>query len=246
MLDTWNEQHEEILKEWKAKCFVHLWLQDASAYYYSDMHNLLSYPVIILSSISSAALFSSNNSIIKYMVGVFALTSGVLTAITRQMKPGELHQQHAMTSRRYHNLIRNIDTCLSLTVNLRPSPNMFIEKLGIEIDTLATSQLDPPLIVLKRFEKKYGTIDRMLYGQDIVELMKIEMHANNMFRKMKKNERKSLSEDGSDLERSKKARYDEQSPRYTNFMRNITTLDAFWSNKRSEANNDITIDITKL
>lgn len=193
MTGTWTEAHEEILKEWKAKCFVHLWLQDTSAYYYSKLYNYLSYPVIILSSISSAALFSTDNQIIKYFVGVMSLISGILTAVTRQMQPGELHQQHAMTTRRYSNLIRSIDLCLSLTVSMRPPAGNFVDKIGAEIDNLASNQVDPPIRVLKNFERKYGTIDRMLYGEDIIELMKIELQANKMFRKIKKSQR--VSED---------------------------------------------------
>ena len=189
----WTDAHEDILKEWKAKCFVNLWLQDKSAYYYVRLYNLLSYPVIMLSSVSSAALFSTDNDIIKYFAGAMTLCSGVLTAITRQLKPGEMYQQHALTTRRYTNLLRNIDICLSLTVTMRPSPAHFLDKIGLEIENLASNQLDPPLNVIKRFERKYGPLDKMLYGEDIVELLKIELHANKMFRKVKKNAR--MSED---------------------------------------------------
>jgi hypothetical protein len=189
----WTEAHEDILKEWKAKCFVNLWLQDKSAYYYVRLYNFLSYPVIMLSSVSSAALFSSDNHVLKYIAGVMTLCSGVLTAVTRQLKPGEMYQQHALTTRRYTNLLRNIDICLSLTVTMRPSPAHFLDKIGLEIENLASNQLDPPLNVIKRFERKYGPLDKMLYGEDIVELLKIELHANKMFRKVKKNAR--FSED---------------------------------------------------
>lgn len=66
----WKEQHENILKEWKMKCFVNMWLQDASAYYYLNIHNWLTYPVIIITSLSSAALFATDNEVMKYIVGV--------------------------------------------------------------------------------------------------------------------------------------------------------------------------------
>lgn len=188
----WTEAHEDILKEWKAKCFVNLWLQDKSAYYYVRLYNFLSYPVIMLSSVSSAALFSSDNHTLKYIAGVMTLCSGVLTAVTRQLKPGEMYQQHALTTRRYNNLLRNIDICLSLTVTMRPSPAHFLDKIGLEIENLASNQLDPPLNVIRLFEHKYGPLDKMLYGEDIVELLRIELHANKMFRKVKKNARFSL------------------------------------------------------
>lgn len=189
----WTEAHEDILKEWKAKCFVNLWLQEKSAYYYVRLYNYLSYPIIVLTSISSAALFASNNQVLKYIAGTMTLAAGVLTAVTRQLKPGELYQQHALTTRRYMNLLRSIDICLSLTISMRSSPAHFLDKIGLEIDNMASNQLDPPINVIRLFEKMYGPLDKMLYGEDIVELLKIELHANKMFRKVKKNAR--LSED---------------------------------------------------
>lgn len=240
-MSTWSEQHEAILKEWKAKCFVNLWLQDASAYYYTRMYNWLSYPIIIISSVSSAALFSSNNAFIKYIVGIMTLSSGVLTAITRQLKPGELHQQHASATRRYHNLIRSIDTCLSLTPPMRAAPDIFIEKTGTEIDNLATSMLDPPLKIIKTFEGKYGTLDRMLYGEDIVELMKIEMKANKMFKRVRKSANGERFSDESNYPQAKK-QADEQ-VRYNMFAQQVSNLEKLYSKNRSDL---VTIDINQL
>lgn len=189
----WNEEHVSILREWKAKCFVNLWLQDRSAYYYLTMHNWFSYPVIIISTASSAALFSTDNEVIKYLSASFSLCSAILTAITRQMKPGELHQQYLMTSHRYQNLIRSIDTCLSLAPTLRAQPAMFIEKTGMELDGLSNAALDPPMQVRKSFETKYGPLDKILYGEDIVEVMRLDIEANNKVREVRKT-RKNLSD----------------------------------------------------
>lgn len=194
----WSEIHENILKEWKAKCFVNLWLQDASAYYYSKVYNWLSFPVIIISSVSSAALFSSENQIAKYFIGGMAMVAGILTSISRQTKPGELYQQHMLITRRYHNLIRSIDTCLSLPNSMRTEPMIFIEKIGSEIDILMDTQLDAPHHVIQSFERIYGPIERLLYGQDIVELLKLEIQTSTLFQTMKKGSHMS-SEELSDL-----------------------------------------------
>ena len=180
----WTLKHESILREWKAKCFVNLWLQDRSAYFYSKMYNWFSFPIIIISSLSSAALFATHDQGMKTAVSVMTMLSAVLTAITRQYKPGELHQQHATTTRRYHNLIRHIDTCLSITPQMRPGPELFLEKIGMEIDNLAETQLDPPITIMWQFERKFGPIDRMLYGEDILELMKMNYETNQIFNQM--------------------------------------------------------------
>lgn len=188
----WKEQHENILKEWKMKCFVNMWLQDASAYYYLNIHNWLTYPVIIITSMSSAALFATDNEVMKYIVGVLTLSSGILTAITRHMKPGELHQHHLLTSRRYQNLIKNIDACLTLTKCLRPAASSFIDKVSNEMDNLSSSQVEPPYRIINKFEYIYGSLDKKLYGEDIVELLKLELKTNQMFKQIQRSDRLSI------------------------------------------------------
>lgn len=180
---VWNIKHVEILKEWKAKAFVHLWLQDRSCYYYTWIQNSLSYPVIIFSTIASATLFASNNAIAQYIIGTLTMLSSILTSLLRQVRPGELQQQHADVMRKYHFLITTIDACLSLTPNMRPSPEIFIEKIGFEIDNLITTQIDPPLYVIYQFEKVFGDLDSLLYGEDIMELVKMEVTNNRMLSK---------------------------------------------------------------
>lgn len=189
----WIQEHETILIEWKAKGFAYLWLQSHSCYFYVRMYNWLAYTVIILSSISSATMFSitsSNDdcvphfSAVQYTIGSLSLIAAILTGVIRHLKPGEMYQQHATIARRYHTLIRSIDTCLSLTSELRPDPSIFIEKIGTELDNLANTQSDPPLYVIKRFEKAFGPLERILYGEDIVELWKIRYQTNRMEQRM--------------------------------------------------------------
>jgi hypothetical protein len=197
---SWTHAHEQILKEWKAKAFAYMWLQSNSCYFYIRLHNWLAYLVIILSSFASATMFSLNSSgdscqtpiagipiiVVQYVVGTVSLLSAILTGVIRQLKPGEMYQQHASTAKRYHSLIRSIDACLSLTSVLRPDPALFIEKAGTELDNLANNQIDPPLSVVKRFERVYGPLERILYGEDVVELWKITYQTSKLEARMKK------------------------------------------------------------
>lgn len=220
-ISKWTQEHENILKEWKAKAFANLWLQTQSCYYYVHIYNWLAYLVIILSSFASATMFSLNPSpddnckstfgasidVIQYVVGTVSLLSAILTAIIRQLKPGEMYQQHATTAKRYHNIIRSIDACLSLAVEMRPDSISFIEKVGIELDNLANNQVDAPLRVIKKFEHTYGPLERILYGEDVVELWKIGYNTQKMEKKLKKfapfttdyRKRNSISLDGTVL-----------------------------------------------
>lgn len=183
---NWTKKHIDILKEWKAKCFVYLWLHDKSSYYYTCVQNYLSYPVIIFSSIASATLLSSTNEIARYCVGGLSLISGILTGVMQHLKPGELLQAHMYSTRKYHTLIRNIDACLSIAPSMRPIPDMFIEKIGAEIDVMLANQIDPPTPVITEFENKYGSLACILYGDDIIELISTEIATSKMFTKFKR------------------------------------------------------------
>ena len=182
----WTENHESILREWKAKSFVNLWLHTASSYYYYKIHDMLTYPIIVFTSISSAALFMGTNSeVIKYMVSTISIITGILTVITRQMRPGELYQEYSNTAKHYRSLIRLIDTCLDLPVELRNPPEVFIEKVRTDINALSTSQLLPPLHVLRLFENKFGSLEQKMFGEDIVEVLQHDIETRKMVRKMK-------------------------------------------------------------
>jgi len=211
--NEWNPIHENILKEWKAKSFAYLWLQNNSCYYYITIYNWLAYIVIIFSSFSAATMFALTNSssndlcketsfgisiiYVQYIIGSLTLLSAILTSLIRQIKPGEMYQIHSSTTKKYNSLIRSIDKCLSLISDLRPEPNSFIDKTGNELENLAENQIEPPLFIIKKFEKIFGPIDRILYGEDMVEIWKLQYRTNkikNKIMKYEKNNKNSLQE----------------------------------------------------
>jgi len=178
--DLWTHKHIQILKQWKAKAFVQLWLHDNSAYYYMFINIWVSYPIIVISAACSATVLVNDSGIVRLIVGVLSLLNAILTAVNKQLCPGAYMQEHLLMSKRYNNLIRNVDTCLCLTETMRPHPSVFIERVGMEIDNLADNTLNPPGYVVGKFESIFGTLDRMLYGENVFELLKLEMQTTNM------------------------------------------------------------------
>lgn len=190
----WKKEHTELLTKWKAKLFVQMWLQEKSMYFYQDLNNLITYPVIIISSISSATLFSTNNVAVKYVIGALTLTTGILTAVSRQMRPAELYQQHAIATLRYQALIRTITTYLSLPPYMRASdPKSFMNKVEMDISSLMENQVNPPPYIVKQFEKKYGTIDKLIYGEEILELLRSD-HELELTKAKRRIPRKTISQ----------------------------------------------------
>lgn len=171
----WDAEHEQILRKWKAQCFVDMWLQNESAHMYNQLYNWLSYPIIVLTTFSSAALFGSNTlfSSMHVNLGVGCLTTvaALLTTIIRQIKPAELAQHHVLSAKRYQVLIRMIDLTVGQTAELRPEPQLFMAKVQSEMDMLLNSQLEVPKRVVARFERKYGNLDLLLFGESLSDLI---------------------------------------------------------------------------
>jgi hypothetical protein len=189
----WQESHEHMLREWKAKSFINLWLQEMSSYYYARVHDILTFPVIVFSSLSSAALFSrSESELIKYMVSGLTILTGILTVVTRQMRPGELYQEYSIIAKRYKALIRTIDTCLDLPVEMRAPPEAFTEKIKTEMNTLSSAQLSPPLFILRMFEKKFGSLEQKMFGEDIVEILQQDIQTRKNLKRVLKKKRDSV------------------------------------------------------
>lgn len=168
---TWTEEYENILKDWKAKSFVYMWLQLKSGYHFIFLNNILTYPVIILSSVTSAALFTSDNELLRTILAIFSVITVVLTGIALEISPGEKLEKHMSSMKRHATLIRNIDYCLSLPKHMRADPTIFIEKVSIEMDFIAENENVVPRYVIRRFEKKFGKMDKLLYGEEIIDLL---------------------------------------------------------------------------
>lgn len=179
---NWKKEYKQLLKKWKSKLFVEMWLQEKSKEFYSNINNVLTYPIIIISSISSATLFSTRSDAIKYVVGGLSLTTGILTAISRQMRPAELFQQHATATLRYQALIRSIDTYLSLPTEMRTEsdPITYMRKLETEIASLMENQVNAPPYVKRQFESRFGPMDKLVYSEEILQLLSNDMQRKRM------------------------------------------------------------------
>ncbi len=183
---VWKPDQERILANWKAKTFINLWLHTYSIYYYERLYDLLTYPIIIISVANSVTIFTTNNKIINIFVGVLIMCNVFLTKLAQQINPGILIQQHNILYRKYLNLVRNIDTCLSLSPDMRPHPTLFLEKIMNEINTLADVPLNAPNYILNRFERKYGVIDQLLYSRNIHDILQLKMKHKKMMNRAKR------------------------------------------------------------
>lgn len=182
----WSEDHLRVLSRWKSQAFVHMYLQEKSNYYFRMIYNSLTFPVILLSSISSATLFTSEDYSIKIFVCVVSVLCACLAALQRQVRPAEYAAHHGNTAHRYQTLIHRIESCMNMVPNMRPDVRKFIEKIRTDFEFLLGSQNEPPRYVISNFEKRYGRVEGILYGDEIADMIAQSLRAQAIYKRMEK------------------------------------------------------------
>jgi len=195
----WSEEHENILKEWKAKAFVSMWLNTHSSYYYLRINDFFTYSMIITSSISSTLLFISDNNILRLIIAIFSTLLVIITGLLIELCPGQKSEQYISVAKRYTSLIRNIDYCLSVPSYMRENPLVIIERTNEELDNIAESENIIPKRILNIFEKKFGNIDKLLFGDEIIDLIKAEFKQFKNATKLLKNDSLLISLDSNNI-----------------------------------------------
>ena len=168
----WNPKHDTMLKVWKCQAFVNMWCFFMSGHHYKFLNDALTYPVIIISSVSSVTIFISSSYAAYIVMGVLSVITAILTGIMIEMRPGEKADEFMELSKRCVTFIRIIDQCLNLPTHLRADdPEIFFAKIQYEIENIENSIVLPPRRVMKSFEQKFGKYDELMYGEDIINLM---------------------------------------------------------------------------
>jgi len=169
-----NERAYNVLwTEWKKKAFVEFYLQLQSLYVYRRIHNSITYPMILLSTIAGATIFSSNSQAIQYVAATFSMLSAVLTGMLRQIRPGEIATEHLSAMRRWSKVSQQIQQ-VELLNSMQDKNNieLIITKLQSEMDSITSSQPEPHASAIRLISERYGRdmMDKICFGQDIREL----------------------------------------------------------------------------
>lgn len=175
----WNSGYENILKNWKVQAFINMWLHSKSSYYYVKINDLLTYPVIIVSAISSAILFATDHNLSRFIIAILSSIIVIVTGLLIELCPGQKAEQYMDIAKRYTTLIRNIDYCLSIPSHMREHPIKFIEIINIELDNISDIENIIPRFIIHKFEKKYGNLDKILFGDEIIDLLYEDIKTTN-------------------------------------------------------------------
>ena len=165
----WCPNQEQLLKRWAEKAAGYRWLHNHARVLYKRHHDWLSYPSIIISSITGvggfAVLSPDTNSmsddqkqkiiIFQYFFAFMNVIAGILTSISKFNNSARLMEMHSAMSVQYSKLYRNIDMELSLETQHREDVLEFVNKTRVEYDRLLDEAPDIPSESINEFNETF-------------------------------------------------------------------------------------------
>jgi hypothetical protein len=164
----WSEKQEKLISKWAQKAAGYRWLHNHARLLFKNQHDWLSYPTIIMSSITGVGGFavlnpsSTANSatkgrilIIQYFFAFMNVASGIINSVSKFNNCGKLMETHSLMCVQYSKFYRNIDMELSLEPNNRDPALEFVTKCRMEYDRLLSESPDIPASSITAFNKQF-------------------------------------------------------------------------------------------
>jgi len=168
--NIWTDKQEKLLIKWAEKAAGYRWLHNTARMKFKRFHDYLSYPTIILSSItgvggfavlnpSSSTEVSTSNQmkilIIQYMFAFMNVIGGIINSIAKFNNSMQLSEAHSALCVQYSKFYRNIDMELSLEKNNRVNAVKFVATCRQEYDRMLSESPDIPYDCIQLFNKSF-------------------------------------------------------------------------------------------
>ena len=162
----WCENQEKLLIRWAEKAAGYRWLHNHARLYFKKQNDYLSYPSIVIASLTGVGGFAVLNPsgdagvtsdtksrimIIQYVFAFLNVIGGILTSISKFSQSLSLSEAHSTMCIQYSKFYRNIDMELSLDVKHRANVVDFVMKAREEYDRLLDEAPDIPAISIQAF-----------------------------------------------------------------------------------------------
>lgn len=168
--NNWTDKNEQLLMKWAEKAAGYRWLHNMARINFKKTHDYLSYPTIVLSSITGVGGFavlnpsgSENTSesskqnilMIQYLFAFMNVIGGIITSISKFNNSLQLSEAHSAMCIQYSKFYRNIDMELSLEKENRVNAIKFVAKCRQEYDRLLSEAPDIPYNCILAFNKDF-------------------------------------------------------------------------------------------
>ena len=154
----WCPKQEKLLVGWAEKAAGYRWLHNYSRMFYKKQNDWLSYPCIIISSITGVggfAVLSPNDQTmsdskkqqiiaVQYFFAFLNVLAGILTSVSKFNNSTKMMETHSAMCVQWSKFYRNIEMELSLETEHRGEVNVFVTKCRQEYDRLLDDSPDIP------------------------------------------------------------------------------------------------------
>ena len=154
----WCPKQEKLLVGWAEKAAGYRWLHNYSRMFYKKQNDWLSYPCIIISSITGVggfAVLSPNDQTmsdskkqqiiaVQYFFAFLNVLAGILTSVSKFNNSTKMMETHSAMCVQWSKFYRNIEMELSLETEHRGEVNEFVSKCRQEYDRLLDDSPDIP------------------------------------------------------------------------------------------------------
>ena len=179
MEETWNEYHENILRQWGEAAACYRYMHHRSFLMYKKLSLRFNLPVIVLSTITGTANFAqttlptSIQPMAPSIIGGLNLVAGLIATIMQFLKVNELMENHRTAALGHGSLSRNIRLQLALPRDERKKEGLkFVEECKATYDSLLEQSPPIPKKILLNFEKEYP-IDGVFTKPEILSVRAI-------------------------------------------------------------------------
>ena len=180
----WHKQQELILKKWSEVGSSYRFMHDRSFMKYEKKNLRLALPVIIISTVTGTANFAQGSFpqawsvYVPLIIGFFNLLAGLITTIAQFLRVSEQLEGHRVATIAYSKFSRNIAVELSLPREDRNTGGAeFVNNSRGELDRLIEQSPNIPLDIIRRFAKRFGSID--FYKPEILNIVPVNIYIDD-------------------------------------------------------------------
>lgn len=164
---TWCPKQERLLIRWAEKAAGYRWLHNHARLYYQKQNDYLSYPSIVIASLTGVGGFAVLNPsgedgtmrtrivAIQYVFAFLNVVGGILTSIGKFSQSASLSEAHSAMCVQYSKFYRNIDMELSLDAAHRVDVVEFVTRAREDYDRLLDDAPDIPGNSIHAFNKEF-------------------------------------------------------------------------------------------
>jgi len=167
---VWCPKQEQLLVRWAEKAAGYRWLHNHARLHFKRVNDYMSYPSIVISSITGVGGFAVLNPagsenvqsatknkilIVQYLFAFLNVVGGILTSLSKFSQSSQLSEAHSVMCVQYSKFYRNIDMELSLDPEHRQDVIEFVNMCRQEYDRLLDDAPDIPANAIIEFNLEF-------------------------------------------------------------------------------------------